>query len=118
MKGNFTTEYGKVVIDNEVISKVAGTIAVECFGIVGMASTGKSDGIVKILTGKSQTKGIRVEVEPDGVTLDFLVIVSYGVSIASVADNLIQSVKYQIENLTNFKVKKINIFVEGVRVID
>ena len=39
-------------------------------------------------------------------------------AIATVADNLIQSVKYQIENLTNFKVKKINIFVEGVRVID
>lgn len=29
MKGNFNTEYGKVVIDNNVIAKIAGLTAVE-----------------------------------------------------------------------------------------
>ena len=45
-------------------------------------------------------------------------IVSYGVSILTVADNLIENVKYKVEELTGMPVEKINIFVEGVRVID
>ena len=45
-------------------------------------------------------------------------IVSYGVSISTVADNLISSVKYKVEEFTGMDVEKINIYVEGVRVID
>ncbi len=45
-------------------------------------------------------------------------IVSYGVSISAVSDNLISNVKYKVEEFTGLKVKKINIFVEGVRIID
>ena len=44
--------------------------------------------------------------------------VSYGVNILSVSDNLISNVKYKVEEFTGMTVEKINIFVEGVRVID
>ena len=50
--------------------------------------------------------------------IDFHVIVSYGVSISTVSDNLIQNVKYKVEEFTGLEIKRINIFVEGVRVID
>ena len=52
------------------------------------------------------------------ISIDFHVIVSYGVSISAVSDNLIESVKYRVEEFTGMEVEKINIFVEGVRVID
>ena len=45
-------------------------------------------------------------------------IVSYGVNILSVTDNLMSNVKYKVEEFTGMKVEKINIYVEGVRVID
>ena len=45
-------------------------------------------------------------------------IVAYGVSIITVCDNLINNVKYKVENFTGLEIEKINIFVEGVRVID
>ena len=45
-------------------------------------------------------------------------IVSYGVSILTVADNLIENVKYKVHEFTGLEIKKIDIFVEGVRVID
>ena len=38
MKGCMSTDLGIVTIDPEVIAKYAGTVAVECFGIVGMAA--------------------------------------------------------------------------------
>ena len=37
---------------------------------------------------------------------------------ATIADNLMNNVKYKVEEFTGMKVEKINIFVEGVRVID
>ena len=104
MKGSsMTTHMGNITIDNEVIGQYAGTVAMECFGIVGMGATGK---------------GIAVTLNNNKLTLDFHVIVAYGVSILAVSDNLISNVKYKVEEFTGIEIEKINIFVEGVRVID
>ncbi len=120
MKGtSMNTQLGNILIDNEVIAQYAGSVAVECFGIVGMATVNMKDGIVKLLKKDNITHGIAVSVGlDDRLTLDFHVIVSYGVSIMTVADNLIDSVKYKVEEFTGLKIAKINIYVEGVRVID
>ena len=119
MKGKMSTNLGEVLIDEVVIAKYAGTTAVECFGIVGMAAVSAVDGLVKLLKKDSLTKGINVEIsENNDITIDFHVIVSYGVNISSVAENLVENVKYKVEEFTGLKVKKINIYVEGVRIID
>ena len=106
MKGSsLNTHMGNIVIDNEVIAQYAGSVAVECFGIVGMAGVSMKDGLVRLL-------------KMNKLTLDFHVIVSYGVSILAVADNLVDSVKYKVEEFTGIEIEKINIYVDGVRVID
>ena len=113
MKGTLENKLGKVSIDSEVIAQYAGSTAVECFGIVGMA------GLVKLLKGDSLTRGISVVIDENNlIEIDFHVIISYGVSIAAVADNLIENVKYKVSEFTGLEIKKINIYVEGVRVID
>ncbi len=119
MKGCMSTDLGIVTIDPEVVAKYAGTVAVECFGIVGMAAVSMKDGLVKLLKKESLTHGIQVEVSDDNkITLHFHVIVSYGVSISAVSENLVHNVKYKVEEFTGMEVDKINIYVEGVRVID
>jgi uncharacterized alkaline shock family protein YloU len=119
MKGHLDGQLGTISIDSEVIAKYAGSTAVECFGIVGMAAISMKDGLVKLLKGDSLTRGIHVEIDENNkIEIDFHVIVSYGVSISTVADNLIENVKYKVQEFTGLELKKINIFVEGVRVID
>ena len=118
MKGRINNKLGEIRINPEVIAKYAGTVAVECFGIVGMAAVSMKDGLVKLLKRESLTHGINVDIEENHIILDFHVIVAYGVSISAVADNLIENVKYKVEEFTGMEVDKINIFVEGVRVID
>lgn len=118
MKGRMNTGYGEIVINTDVIATYAGSVAVECFGIVGMAAVSMKDGLVKILRKDSLKHGINVTVNENKISLDFHVIVAYGVSIRAVADNLIDNVKYKVESFTGLKVEKINILVEGVRVID
>ena len=112
------THMGNIIIDKDVISQYSGGVAMECFGIVGMAGVNMKDGFVKLLKMENAGRGIDVKIEDNKLILDFHIIVAYGVSIVAVANNLIDSVKYKIEEFTGMSVEKINIFVEGVRVID
>ena len=117
-EASMNTHMGNIAIDNEVIARYAGSVAMECFGIVGMAGINVKDGLVKLLKMDSMTRGINVSIKNNKLTLNFHVIVAYGVSIIAVSDNLISNVKYKVEEFTGIKIEKINIFVEGVRVID
>lgn len=118
-ESSIDTHLGSIAIDKEVIAQYAGSVAVECFGIVGMTIANVRDGFVRILKRESLSKGINVFVSSrHKLVLDFHVIVSYGVSIMAVSDNLISNVKYKVEEFTGLEIEKINIFVEGVKVID
>lgn len=119
MKGYMSNDNGEIIIENEVIAQYAGHAALGCFGIVGMATISMKDGIAKLLKGDSVSKGVNVTIdEGNNLSIDFHIIVAYGVCISTVCDNLISKVKYTIEEMTNMNIKSINIFVEGVRVID
>ena len=118
MKGRMDTDLGSILIDTDVIATYAGSVAVECFGIVGMAAVNMKDGLVKLLRKESLKHGINVRVENNKISLDFHVIVAYGVSISAVADNLLSNAKYKVEEFTGMEIEKINVYVEGVRSID
>ena len=115
---SMNTHMGNITIDNEVIAQYAGSVAMECFGVVGMAGINVKDGLVKLLKMDSMTRGINVTIKNNKLTMNFHVILAYGVSILAVSNNLISNVKYKVEDFTGLEVEKINIFVEGVRVID
>ena len=118
MKYRMSTKMGDIVVDSDVIATYAGTIAVEGFGIVGMASVNMRDGIVNLLKKDHYANGIRVTVEEDKISLEFHVVVAYGVSIQAVSNNLIETVKYKVQDFTGATVDKVDVFVEGIRVID
>ena len=118
MKGKISNQLGEIQIGPEVIALYAGTTAVECFGIVGMAAVSMKDVLVELMKKESLIRGINVQIKDNRISVDFHVIVSYGVSILAVCDNLIESVKYKLEEFTGMEVEKINVYVEGVRVID
>lgn len=119
MKGSMSTDLGTITVSSDVIAKYAGTVAVECFGIVGMAAVNMKDGIYRLLKKENLTHGIQVTISEDNrIKIDFHVIVAFGVSISAVTENLISNVNYKVEEFTRMPVDKINIYIEGVRVID
>lgn len=107
---------GNVVINEEVVLSIAGYTAVECAGIVAMASKRASDGLVELLGRENLKKGIKVNLSPEGAQIDLFIIVEYGVSIATVAQNVVESVKYRVETLAGVPVKSVNVRVEGIHV--
>ena len=113
------TKYGHIDISNEVIATVAGGAAVDCYGIVGMASKKQlKDGIAEILKKENFAKGIVVRQEGDQVHIDMYIIVSYGTKISEVAHNVQTKVKYTLNKTVGLEVDSVNIFVQGVRVLN
>ncbi|EHT7967099.1 Asp23/Gls24 family envelope stress response protein [Staphylococcus pseudintermedius] len=111
-----TNDYGSIDISNEVIAPIVGGKAVECYGIVGMASRQQvRDGIAEILGHENYAKGIVVREDNGVLDVDMHIIVSYGVKISEVAQNVQSTVKYTLENTLKLKVNSVNIFVQGVR---
>ena len=76
MKGRMNTGLGEIVINPDVIALYAGSVAVECFGIVGMAAVNMKDGIYRLLKKENLTHGIQVTISEDNrIKIDFHVIV-------------------------------------------
>lgn len=118
MKGRISNQLGNISISEDVVATCAGSAAVECFGVVGMATVSMKDGLVKMLRRENLQKGIEAEITDNEVSLKLHIIVAYGVSISAVADNLIENVRYKVEEFTGMKVRRVEIFVEGVKPID
>ena len=60
-------------------------------------------------------KGIKISQSDEGITIDIYVIVEYGVKIPAVAWDIQENVKKEVEDITDFPVKAVNIHVQGVR---
>lgn len=111
-----TNELGQVNISDEVIGIIAGVAAMECYGLVGMANRNIQDGLSELLRREQLNRGVDVQVEPNGVVLDLYIIVEYGTNIGQVARNVMDKVKYTVENLVGITVARVNVHVQGVRV--
>lgn len=111
------TEYGQIDISNEVIATIAGGAAVDCYGIVGMASKNQiKDGLSEILRKENFKKGVIVRYESDEVHIDMYIIVSYGTKISEIAHNVQTKVRYTLDQTLGLAVDSINIYVQDVRV--
>ena len=114
-----TNEYGSIDISNDVIATLAGGAAVECYGIVGMASKHQvRDGIAEILGRDNYSKGVIVSQNEGVHDVDMYIIVSYGTKISEIANNVQSAVKYTLEQSLKLKVNAVNIYIQGVRVIN
>lgn len=113
------TQLGSVQISQEVLATLAGAAAMDCYGLVGMASRSQlKDGITELLGRENFSKGIEVNTENSEIQVDLYIVVGYGVKISEVANNVQSKVKYTLEQMTGLAVKEVNIFVQGVRLLD
>ena len=117
MGKEIVNSYGKIVIAEDVIATVAGAIAIECYGLVGMASRKISDGFVELLGKENLSRGVVVSSKDDELVIDLFIVVGYGVKISEVATNVMERVRYSMEKLTGLHVSQVNVNVQGVRIL-
>ena len=116
MEAVLNTEYGKIVIPEDIIANIAGYAAVENYGIVGMKGKTGNKGLIALFVKDNLRRGVKITLVDDStVGVDLYVTLEYGVSLPAVSKNTRDNVKYRVENLLELKVQFVNIHVEGVR---
>lgn len=117
MPGIIMTELGKISISEDIVATIAGYAASENYGIVGMSAKTTGDQLWQLVGGDNHKRGVKVTVLEDGesVDIDLYVTVVYGTSLAAVARNAIENVRYRVNEMTGIKVMNVNIHVEAIR---
>ena len=116
MECKVKNENGTIFIAEDVMLKVVGYAALECYGIVAMSGQKATDGIVEWLGRENLTKGVQIRNVGDMLDVDLYIIVEYGISISEVCKTIVETVRYKLESLTGVKVRKVSISVEGIRI--
>lgn len=116
MIGNITNEYGYINYSEEVVANIVGVSTMECYGVVGMASKNATDGLWVLLKRESLSKGVKLHTKENQLSVELYIMVEYGTKISVIANNIIQKVKYNVENYTGLKVASVTVNVQGVRV--
>jgi len=107
---------GAVVVSDRAIADIVGWTVLECYGVVGMASSNLARGVGALLTRDKLHQGIKVTQEPDRLHVDLYIIVECGLNVAEVAGNVRSQVMYNIKHATGRSAADIHIHVQGVRV--
>jgi len=113
----FSRENGYIHYSDEVLAKIVGLSTMECYGVVGMVSKNASDGFWELIRVENLSKGVKITLtEDDRLNIELFVMVEYGTKISVIANNIIQKVRYSVENFTGLKVSAITVNVQAVRV--
>src|SRR5664280_2859083 len=102
---------GTIQIGNDVLADIAGFAALECYGIVAMASPTLRDGVAQMLSQEKLRKGVRVTSDGEGVVFDLYVVAEYGTNLAEVAHNMAERVKYLVSNHAEVRVDAVHVHV-------
>ena len=97
MECKVKNEYGTIYIAEDVMLKVVGYAALECYGIVAMSSKRAKDGIVEWLGRENLSKGVQIRQADDMLDVDLFIVVEYGVSVAEVCKTIVEVVQYKLE---------------------
>lgn len=107
---------GDIHIANDVLADVAGFAALECYGIVGMASPSVRDGVAQVLSRDKLRKGVRVAASADGVKVDLYVVIEHGTNLAEVSRNLADRVRYVLTSMADVLVETVDVHVQNIKV--
>lgn len=112
------TQDGKIDISENLVSKVAGKAAVECYGVVGMVSKNFKEGIQKFLGKEQYDKGIEVIYKEGICEINVHVILAYGGKIDAIAQNIMDQVSYAVEHYIPHMEKFVNIYVDDIAIVN
>ena len=106
---------GEIIIADEVIAVITGLAAMEVEGVASLAGNATRELISKIGI-KTLSKGVKVDVLEDVVTIEAALYLKYGINIKTVSEKVQEKVKVAVENMTGLKVADVNIRVAGIEV--
>ena len=109
------TKLGRIEVSRRAIARVASQAVSSTYGVVGIAPINLAREVAHVFQ-RDARHGVEVRIKGDQIVLDVHVIVEYGTRIASVANSLMDLVKFNIERALSVPVAQVNVHVEGLRI--
>lgn len=104
-------EDGAIQISEDVVASIASSTAAEVDGVSAMMSANVSD----LMGGKKMSaKGVRVEMDGEGIVVNLFILLRYGCAVSEVAQKVQSSVFAALEGMTGFQVNAVNVHVGGI----
>ena len=99
-----------VVLSEDVVAKIVSIAAMDVYGVCGLVPAPD----VKLMLKSGDARSVRVKSVDDALIVDLYIKLKMGVKITSVCENVQQSVKNSIQNMTNSVVSQVNVFVADI----
>jgi len=112
----YSNKLGNIQYSEEVLAKIVGLSTMECYGVVGMVSKNATEGLWELMRIENLAKGVKLNFNEDKLVIELFVMVEYGTKISVIANNIIQKVRYSVENFTGLNVSSVTVNVQAVRV--
>jgi len=112
------TNYGNINISNDALATLVGGIVSECYGVVGMASQKLRDNIAELLGNENYSKGVEVNKNDEGLVINVYIIITYGIRISEVVNEMQKKIKYELEKSLALDISQVNVYVQGVKVVE
>ncbi len=107
-------ELGNIHISEEVLAVIAAAAALEVEGVGSLAADLGTD-LVEMLAGKKNlSKGVRLNVNGESITVDMSILIKYGYVVTEVAKKVQDAVYTAIENMSGLTLECVNVHVAGV----
>jgi uncharacterized alkaline shock family protein YloU len=107
---------GTITISHAYLAAVVGHAATNCFGVVGMNSSGAKQNLLSFFNKDNRIdKGVHVRFSKERLCIDLHITVMYGTNISAVVSSIANKVRYAVEEETGLQVSKINVFVDGIK---
>ena len=113
----YNNDLGNIQYSEEVLAKIVGLATMECYGVVGMVSKNATDGFWELMRVENLSKGVKLNFnDEDKLRIELFIMVQYCTKISVIANNIIQKVRFSVENFTGLKVASITVNVQAIRV--
>ncbi len=102
---------GTIQISEDVVASIAISACQEVDGVSSLLTGNLPD----FMSGKKMSgKGVRVEMDGEGIVVNLFIVIRYGCAIADVAKKVQHTVYAALEGMTGFQVNAVNVHVGGI----
>lgn len=108
---------GSIDIHESYFTNLIGSAASSCFGVAGMARGNTRQGLRAFFYRRRNypDQGVCVHPDGDGLCVDLHILVTYGLNISAIVKSIVNKVRYTVEEATGLAVKKVNVYVDGMK---
>ena len=118
MTSNSDDWAGSISVSPKAIATIASQALLTCYGVVGMAARDPLNELAATLT-RDPHKGVSVRAERSNkIYIDAYIIVQHGTRVSEVASSVVNAIRFNVEKSIGIPVEQVNIYVQGLRVMD